>query len=116
LRLAQWEAKMMTPEIAGMRVSRSIQSVEDSIDELLAKAGELMAEIARARVATTVAHESQRPMMRVANMHRSLMDARSELVRAHSDLSKLANRMDIPYECPPERGQVLLEDVERTAA
>lgn len=107
----------MTPEIAGMRVSRSIKSVEDGMDELLAMAGELLAEIARARIATVnAAFEGQRPMMRVANMHKSLMEARSELVRAHSDLSKLAVRMDIPYECPNKYIGALDDDLERAAA
>lgn len=107
----------MTPEIAGMRVSRRIKSVEDGMDELLAVAGELLTELARARVATVdAAHEGQRPLMRVANMHKSLMEARSELVRAHSDLSKLAVRMDIPYECPDKARGPLDEDLERAAA
>lgn len=102
----------MSPEIAGLRVSRSIKSVEDGMDELLAMAGELLAEIARARIATeNAAYEGQRPMMRVANMHKNLMEARSELVRAHSDLSKLAIRMDIPYECPPSRMVPVDEDL-----
>jgi hypothetical protein len=39
-------------------------------------------------------------MARVAAMQRSLIEARSELVRAHSDLSKLAETMDIPVRCP----------------
>lgn len=107
----------MTPEVAGMRVSRSIKSVEDDMDELLAKAGELLTEIARARLATTdVAHEGQRPLMRVANMQKNLMEARSELVRAHSDLSRLATRMDIPYECPDKAIGPVDDDVERAAA
>lgn len=107
----------MTPEVAGMRVSRSIKSVEDDMDELLAKAGELLAEIARARLATVdVAYEGQRPLMRVANMQKNLMEARSELVRAHSDLSKLAERMDIPYECPDKAIAPVDDDVEYAAA
>jgi hypothetical protein len=105
----------MNPEIAGMRISRSIKSVEDDMDELLAKAGELLTEMARARLATeNAAFEGQRPLMRVANMQKNLMEARSELVRAHSDLSKLAIRMDIPYECPSRA--MLDEDLERAAA
>lgn len=91
----------MTPDIVGMRITRSIQSVEKDMDELLAKASELMAEIARGRVAIVeTAHSTQRPMARVAAMQRSLIEARSELVRAHSDLSKLAETMDIPVRCP----------------
>ncbi|WP_229736227.1 hypothetical protein [Novosphingobium endophyticum] len=106
----------MNPEIAGMRISRSIRSVEDGMDELIALSGELLAEVARARVATeNEAHEGQRPLTRVANMHKSLMEARSELVRAHSDLSKLAVRMDIPYQCP-KHAMLDGDDVERAVA
>lgn len=91
----------MTPEIASMRIARSIQSVENDMDELLAKAGELLTEMARARVATMdAAVLGQRPMARVAAMQKSLIDARSEIVRAHNDLSKLAETMDIPVTCP----------------
>lgn len=107
----------MTPEIAGMRVSRSIKSVEDGIDELIAAAGELLTELARARLATIdAAHEGQRPLVRVANMHKSLMEARSEIVRAHADLSKLAVRMDIPYECPERKMGALGGGLERAVA
>nr|WP_240511159.1 hypothetical protein [Novosphingobium panipatense] len=95
------EGDNMTPDIVGMRITRSIQSVENDMDELLAKASELMAEIARGRLAIVdEAHSTQRPMARVAAMQRSLIEARSELVRAHSDLSKLAETMDIPVRCP----------------
>lgn len=93
----------MTPEIAGLRISRSIKSVENGMDELLARSAELMAEMARVRVATQyVAHAGQRPMARIVAMQKSLIEARSDLVRAHSDLSKLAETMDIPFECPEE--------------
>ncbi|MCT2398847.1 hypothetical protein [Novosphingobium mangrovi (ex Huang et al. 2023)] len=91
----------MTPEIASLRLSRSIKSVEDGVDELLAKAGDLLAELARARVGTAhAAVHGQRPMARVAAMQQSLIAARSEIVRAHNDLSKLAETMDVPVTCP----------------
>ncbi|SFG14382.1 hypothetical protein SAMN05518801_10870 [Novosphingobium sp. CF614] len=91
----------MNSEIASMRIARSIKSVEDGMDELLAKSGELLTEMARARLATeNAAVHGQRPLARVAAMQKSLVEARSELVRAHSDLSKLAETMDIAAECP----------------
>lgn len=91
----------MTPQIASLRIARSIKSVEDDMDELLAKSGELLAEMARARVSTAnAAVLGQRPLARVAAMQKNLIDARSEIVRAHNDLSKLAETMDIPTECP----------------
>lgn len=91
----------MTPHVASMRITRSIRSVEEGMDELLAKAGELMAELARARLATVaVAGDGHRPLSRIAAMQKSLMDARLEVVRAHGDLARLAETMDIAVECP----------------
>lgn len=91
----------MTPQVAALRIGRSIISFETDIDQLLASASELLIELARARVGTGVeAHTMQRPMTRVVNLQRSLIEARSELVRAHSDLSNLAEKMDIGFQCP----------------
>ena len=106
----------MNPEIASMRIARSIRSVEDGMDELLAKSADLLAELARARLATenSVFH-GQRPLARMAAMQRSLVEARSELVHAHGDLSKLAESMDIAYQCPT-RAELLEEDVLRSDA
>ena len=91
----------MTPEVASLRIARSIRSVENDMDELLAKAGELLAEMARARVGTArAAAIGQRPLARVAAMQQSLIEARGEIVRAHGDLTRIAETMDIPRECP----------------
>ena len=91
----------MTPTVAGMRIARSVTELETELDVLLAKSGELLAQVARARVATGVeAHTMQQPMARVANVQRALVGARSELVRAHRDLSNLAEKMDLGVICP----------------
>ncbi|MBB4859168.1 hypothetical protein HNO88_002497 [Novosphingobium chloroacetimidivorans] len=91
----------MTPQIAALRIGRSIIGVEADMDQLLVKSSQLMIEMASARAATGVeAHTLQQPMVRVANLQRSLMEARSELVRAHRDLSNLAEKMDIGFQCP----------------
>lgn len=93
----------LTPEIASLRIGRSVKSVEDAMDELLARSGDLLAEMARARVATAeAAGAGQRPMMRIAAMQKNLMTARGDLVRAHGDLVKLAETMDIPVAGCPE--------------
>jgi hypothetical protein len=39
-------------------------------------------------------------LARVANVQRALVGARSELVRAHRDLSNLAQKMDLGVICP----------------
>lgn len=60
----------------------------------------------RARVATGVeALTIQQPLARVANVQRALVGARSELVRAHRDLSNLAQKMDLGVICP-EAGEL----------
>ncbi len=97
----------MTPEIASLRIGRSVKSVEDALDELLARSGDLLAEMARARVATAeAAGLGQRPLMRIAAMQSNLVAARSELVRAHGDLSRLAETMGIPVAGCPESAQL----------
>ncbi|MGE4404404.1 hypothetical protein [Pseudomonas sp.] len=91
----------MTPTVAGMRIARRITSVENELDTLLANASDLVLELARARIATGIeAHAIQRPMARLTRLQRTLGEARSDLVCAHSDLSKLAERMDIIVSCP----------------
>jgi hypothetical protein len=91
----------MTPTVAGMRIARSIKSVENDLDTLLASASSLIVELATARVATGIeAHTIQRPMARLTRLQRNLGDARSDLVGAHSDLSKLAETLDISVRCP----------------
>ncbi len=91
----------MTPEIASLRIGRSIRSLEADMDELLAKSADLLAEIARARAALgESARNAHVPMARVATMQRGIIDARLELVRAHRDLSRIAETMDIPIRCP----------------
>ncbi|WP_226635145.1 hypothetical protein [Novosphingobium profundi] len=110
----------MTPEVASLRIGRSVTSLEDAMDELLARSGDLMAEMARARVATAeAAHAGQRPMMRIAAMQKNLMAARGELLRAHGDLSQLAETMGIPVAGCPEEGSLAStagEDMEGDAA
>jgi hypothetical protein len=84
-----------------MRIARSIKSVEDDLDTLLASASSLIAELASARVATGIdAHAIQRPMARLTRLQRTLGDARSDLVGAHSDLFRLAETLDISVRCP----------------
>ncbi|EJL20424.1 hypothetical protein [Novosphingobium sp. AP12] len=91
----------MTPTVAGMRIARSVTAFETELDNLLAKSGQLLAEVAHARAATGVeAHTMQQPLARVANVQRALVGARSELMRAHRDLSNLAQKMDLGVICP----------------
>lgn len=91
----------MTPTVAGMRIARSVTDLEAGLDSLLAQSGELLAEVARARIATGIdAHTMQQPLARLAHVQRDLVGARSELVRAHRDFSNLSQRMDLGVLCP----------------
>lgn len=91
----------MTPTVAGMRIARSIRSVENELDTLLASTSNLIVELASARVATGIdAHAVQRPLARLTRLQRTLGEARSDLVSAHGDLSKLAETLDISVRCP----------------
>ncbi|MFC0205321.1 hypothetical protein [Novosphingobium soli] len=91
----------MTPQIAALRIARSIVSVEADLDRLLVNASGLLGEIAAARVATGVdAHTMQQSIARIANLQRAMVEGRSELVRAHRDLSRAAQTMDIGLQCP----------------
>jgi hypothetical protein len=94
----------MDPNVAGLRISRGIMSVEAEIDQALAAAAELMADVTRARVALgESALSAQRPLARLSNVQQRLVEARSDVVRAHADLAKIsAKQRDIPTECPTQ--------------
>ncbi|PEQ14716.1 hypothetical protein B2G71_01960 [Novosphingobium sp. PC22D] len=87
-----------------MRVVRKLKSVETGLDELLAQAADLMAQISRARVSDDRSMlEGQRPIARIASMQQNLVEARSDIVRVHADLAKiLAGTKDIPTNCPQQ--------------
>ena len=92
----------MDPNIAGLRISRGLRTVESSLDHLLAEAGELLADVARARIAVgESALTAQRPIARLSSMQQKLVEARSDIVRAHADIAKIsAGKKDIPTDCP----------------
>ncbi|MBO0749446.1 MAG: hypothetical protein J2O44_03310 [Porphyrobacter sp.] len=85
-----------------MRISRGLKTVEAGIDQLLAEAGELMADVTRARVALgESALAGQRPIARLSSLQQKLVEARSDIVRAHADLAKIsAKQKDLPTGCP----------------
>ncbi len=96
---------MMTANTACLRVARSLGDVENDIDVLLGKTGELLTEIARAREATGhTARDAQRPLARIAGVQSALIAVRSQVLHAHGDLRKLGETMSIPFECPNSAG------------
>lgn len=92
----------MDKNIIGLRVTRSLQDVERKLDDLLADASELMAEVTRAgRVLGGSTIGSQRPIARLASLQKHLVDGRSDIARAHADMAKIASDQDsIPTGCP----------------
>jgi hypothetical protein len=92
---------MMTREIAALRIGRSLNSVEDGLDTLIAEAGALLGTVTQARIATGApASEGHRAIARLAALQNRLVEARGDVVRAHADLKKIAETSDIPTECP----------------
>lgn len=92
----------MNRNIVGLRVTRGLHLVEAKLDEALAEAGELMAEVARARqILGESTIGSQRPIARLSSAQQHLVAARSDIGRAHADLAKIATgQKDIPTGCP----------------
>lgn len=95
----------MDQNVAGLRIARGLKTVETGIDHLLAQAGELMADVTRARVSLgESALSGQRPIARLSSAQQKLVEARSDIVRAHADLAKIsAKQKDIPTGCPPSK-------------
>ena len=92
----------MNRNILGLRITRGLQVVEAKLDEALAEAGELMAEVARARpILGESTIGSQRPIAKLSSAQQHLVAARGDVARAHADLAKIAaGQKDIPTGCP----------------
>ena len=105
---------MKPKSIVAMRVSSQIHAIEDSLDTLLGKTGELIAEISTARVDHAVdANEMQRVLFRLVGAQTALIEARKNSIGAHSDLKKFAEpRADFPFGCP-ESGEGAQDDTLR---
>lgn len=83
-------------------ISRKIHGIEDQLDQLLAEAGDLLAEMANYRVETNMdANLGQRALARVAELQVRIVDARMKAIGAHSDLKKIIETTaDFPFTCP----------------
>lgn len=95
------ETKMMTPQIAALRIGRGLVASENGIDAVLAHTGELIATMTSARVETgSPAATGHRAIARVAAAQAKIVEARQDLIRAHEDLRRIAETADTPTECP----------------
>jgi hypothetical protein len=94
----------MDKKIAALRVSRGIRNLENLLDEVLAEAGKLQADVSLARLAfDESALSTQRPIARLASLQQNIITARSKMAGVHADLAKIsAKQRDIPTECSPE--------------
>lgn len=95
----------MTPQTAAARIIRELHNSEAEIDRALASSASLLATMAQARIDTaSPLATGQVAIMRLVRSLSSLSDARSELVRTHSELLKIGNATaDLaggPGDCP----------------
>lgn len=99
----------MTPQTAAARIIRELHNSEAEIDRALASSASLLATMAQARIDTaSPLATGQVAIMRLVRSLSSLSDARSELVRTHSELLKVGEaRADFavtPDDCKPLTG------------
>ncbi|WP_162935672.1 hypothetical protein [Tsuneonella amylolytica] len=94
---------MMTPQVSAMRIARELQSLENDIDALIAKAGALAGQVATARVdGGYPAATGHRAILKLLSATQKAGEIRSDLVRAHEDLRHIAETADFPTACPPQ--------------
>lgn len=80
----------MTAEIAVLRIERDLKHLEDTIDAAIAAQCALGATLATARIDTSApAVSGHVAMMRLAKVGQSLVNARTDVIRAHEDLYKV---------------------------
>lgn len=94
-----------------LRISRNIHQLEDQIDRLIGKTGELLMDVTEIRIGLDLnACDGQRPLQRLIEMQGKLAEARSKAVGAHSDLKRIAEtRADVPVGCPDQQTGFLRE-------
>ena len=91
----------MTPQIAAMRIGRSLTATENGIDRVIADLASLTVEMTGARLATGMpAVTGHRALARVAAAQAKLVEARMDMIRAHEDLRRIAETADVPTDCP----------------
>ncbi len=108
----------MKKEVAALRIGRELTASETGIDTVLAQLGQLMSEVATARVATdSTAATGHRAIARLAQAQVKMIEARFDVIRAHEDLRRIAETADVPTDCPEEvfTGAELGEDLREAA-
>lgn len=93
----------MQIELAAARIAREVPATEACLDDALIQVSTLIRTVVQARRDTGVAASTgQATIARLAKAQMALLNASSDILRAHKDLSGLAQvhaGMDI-HECP----------------
>jgi Cu/Zn superoxide dismutase len=93
----------MNIELAAARISREVPATEACLDDALIQVSTLIRTVVEARRDTGVAASTgQATIVRLAKAQMTLVTVSNDVLRAHKDLSKLANvhaGFDI-HECP----------------
>ena len=93
---------MNTPTVTALRIRTHTNSIENKIDDLMGEVGQLLAEMSEFSAAANLERgAAQRPLARVTQLQGKLLEARSKIVGAHSDMRRIAERADMPTYCPP---------------
>jgi hypothetical protein len=97
----------MTNDIIAARITRELPAAERSVDEAIAALSDLMATLARARLASDLPPSTgQSTIMRLAKAQMNIVGVSSDVLRVHGDLLELAGETMSWTECPPEKGLV----------
>ena len=93
---------MKTPTVTALRIGTHTNSIESKIDDLMGEVGQLLVEMSEFTTAANLERgAAQRPFARVTQLQSKLVEARSKIVGAHSDMRRIAERADFPTYCPP---------------
>ena len=93
----------MTIPVAQMRLSREMSEAEKALDEALIRQSSLLTSVITARretgVGPFVAHEA---LLRINKSQQALLEAGSNLARAHGSLLDVQRELGAGDECPPD--------------
>jgi hypothetical protein len=91
---------MMTPQVAALRISRQLNSVENRFDQLLSEHAGLTALLAQSRVdASEPFGNGQAALGRMSKSLEALITARGDVARVHTELERIGQ----------ERGDIMIE-------
>jgi hypothetical protein len=109
----------MTIPVAAARLGREVPEAEARIDEALLALSNLMSTMVRARRDTASgAATGQTALARLAKAQMALIDAGSDVLRVHGELSRVAREtgvLDLDQDCKP-KGQLTGEHADQALA